>query len=134
MAIVGSAGLMKCMIQLLTVLPAARGGYGCWQPGENGNWSMEQIEAVQGPFSQWWFQPWGTVHGCNDMIWSGHTFQSCTGLLFIDKTLRHRGWSWKIRGLLVVYVLAYVYAVLCCRMHYTVDVVIAVMFSMAMFT
>ena len=122
---------MKGIVQILTVLPAARQGEACW----NLNFKPNELETIQTqPFSSWFYETWGATHGCNDMLWSGHTSQSCLGLLFIEKNLRHMGVPLIIRLLLFAYFAVYVWAVLACRMHYSIDVFVATLVAMALFT
>jgi hypothetical protein len=128
---VGILNLAKGVLQIATILPPANGGDQCWKknfgaPGE--------IKSIRGSFLGWWYQNWGMTHGCNDMLWSGHTSQSCLGILFIDKILREKGVPRLFRSLLFIYFLVYIFAILSCRMHYTIDVFVAILVAMAFFT
>merc|ERR1711879_370612 len=73
----------------------------------------------------------GAAHGCNDMLWSGHTAQTVLGWLFITDVLwqiRVPGYP-RIKKLIVVYLGGYVIAVLLCRMHYSIDVFCAMLMA-----
>lgn len=130
-SMVGILNIMKGAAAIMTILPPARFGEKCWHL----NWTPEEMEEVRTkPFFEWFFRPWGTVHGCNDMIWSGHTSQSCLGMLFFEKTLRHAGCPCAIRFLLAIYFAIYVWSVLACRMHYSIDVFLAMLLATALFT
>lgn len=134
--IVGIQNILKGLVQVMTILPPARQGEACWEL----NFSPEELETMTGSFADWFYKTWGMTQGCNDMLWSGHTSQSCIGLLFIEKELRDR-----LRGrfnfihvimcgVIVVYFLIYMWAVLSCRMHYTIDVFIASIIAVTLFT
>jgi len=121
----------KGIVAIMTILPPAFDGQECWEE----NFSAEQLEAIkEQPFSQWFYQPWGMAHGCNDMLWSGHTQQSALGFLFLDQTLRKFRVPLAIRFFLFIYACVYVGAVLSCRMHYTIDVFCAALVATALFT
>eukprot|EP00931_Biecheleriopsis_adriatica_P000404 TRINITY_DN10042_c0_g1_i1.p1 TRINITY_DN10042_c0_g1~~TRINITY_DN10042_c0_g1_i1.p1 ORF type:complete len:206 (+),score=12.15 TRINITY_DN10042_c0_g1_i1:599-1216(+) len=128
---VGIINILKGIVQLITILPPANGGEACWAS----NFSEDQLEAVRSqPFYMWFFMPWGTAHGCNDMIWSGHTANSTLGFLFMNVSLSNMGVSAMWRSLLIVYGIFYVAAVSAMRMHYTVDVIVAFLISTVLFT
>lgn len=130
--LVGIQNIMKGVVQLATILPAARGGEGCWEL----NFKPEELAVVRTQdFVSWGFtHSWGMTHGCNDMLWSGHTSQSCIGLLFLDKSLRHHGVPAFVRGILAVYFAVYIWAVLACRMHYSIDVLVAALIALVLYT
>jgi len=129
--LIGVQNLMKGFLQIGTILPAARHGETCWEL----NFGADELHAMRTePLATWLFKPWGMTHGCNDMLWSGHTSQSCIGLLFIDKTLRHWNVPKCLRGLLIVYFAIYVWSVLALRMHYTIDVLVATLIGVALYT
>jgi len=130
--LIGIQNILKGIVQIATVLPAARQGEHCWGL----NFKPEELQFVRTqPVTTWLFtKPWGMTHGCNDMLWSGHTSQSCIGLLFIDKALRHAGVPRYVRGLLAAYFAVYVWAVLACRMHYSIDVMVATLIAVALYT
>jgi hypothetical protein len=130
-AMVGILNIMKGAAAIMTILPPARFGEACWDL----NWKSEELETVrEASFFSWAFMPWGTVHGCNDMIWSGHTSQSCLGMLFFENFLRHRGYPCICRFLLVVYFVIYIWSVLALRMHYSIDVFLATLLASALYT
>merc|ERR1712032_526889 len=85
-------------------------------------------------FWKWMFKSWGAAHGCNDMLWSGHTAQSCVGFLFINRSLSEMRVPMIFRMLLIVYLVGYIWTVLACRMHYTIDVLVALLLGVFMFT
>jgi len=129
--IAGIMNICKGLIQLVTILPPANGGEECW----SSNCSEDQLATIRDqPFYTWFFQMWTTVHGCNDMVWSGHTANSTIGFLFLNVSLRNMGISWWWRSLLIVYGICYVCAVSALRMHYTVDVIVAFIVAAALFT
>lgn len=122
---------MKGIIQIATVLPAANRGEFCWAL----NFGQEEIDIIRNaPFYTWFYQNWGMTHGCNDMLWSGHTSQSLFGILFVNNSLRHNGYSVHFRMLLCLYFTAYMLALLMCRMHYTIDVLVAVVVAGLLYT
>lgn len=127
---VGFVNILQGTIQLLTVLPPANGGKSCWHR----NFADEQILTVQTSFSWIFTETWGMAHGCNDMLWSGHTAQTCIGFLFIMSCLRRLGVSSCINVFIVIYFLCYVMSVLACRMHYTIDVFTATIVGCFVFT
>lgn len=130
-AMIGMMNIMKGFIAMMTILPPARQGQNCWQL----NFTPEKLEEIRdNPFSTWFYQLWGMAHGCNDMLWSGHTSQSCLGLLFIAQTLRKWGVPSVVLFLLFIYFCVYVWAVLVCRMHYTIDVFCAALIATALWT
>eukprot|EP00928_Gymnodinium_smaydae_P075808 TRINITY_DN5881_c0_g1_i3.p1 TRINITY_DN5881_c0_g1~~TRINITY_DN5881_c0_g1_i3.p1 ORF type:complete len:344 (+),score=39.74 TRINITY_DN5881_c0_g1_i3:173-1204(+) len=129
--LIGIQNIMKGMIQIATILPAANTGEGCWRI----NFKPEELDIIRtSGFGAWFHETWGMTHGCNDMLWSGHTSQSCTGLLFLDKSLRHMGVPRCLRGILAAYFAVYIWAVLACRMHYSIDVLVAALLSLALYT
>jgi len=136
--IVGIQNILKGLVQIMTILPPARQGEACWEL----NFKPEELEMMShGSFVDWFYQTWGMTQGCNDMLWSGHTSQSCIGLLFIEKEMRELLSGSRYRfvhtiacGAIVVYFLVYIYAVLSCRMHYTIDVFVATIIAITLFT
>jgi len=129
--LIGILNIMKGLIGIMTVLPPARQGQECWLL----NFKNETLETIrEEPFSHWFFQIWGMEHGCNDMLWSGHTSQSCLGLLFIAQMIRKCGVPFVVRFFLFIYFCMYIWAVLACRMHYTIDVFCAALIATALFT
>jgi len=129
--IVGIINICKGIVQLITILPPANDGDECWVQ----NFSEAQLATVKdAPFYTWFFQTWGTAHGCNDMIWSGHTANSTVGFLFVNICLRDMGVGVWWRSLIIVYFAIYVCAVSAMRMHYTVDVIVAFIVAAALFT
>lgn len=122
---------MKGIIQIATVLPAANKGEFCWAL----NFGQSEIDVIRNaPFYTWFYQNWGMTHGCNDMLWSGHTSQSFFGILFVNNSLRHYGVPLHVRMLLCLYFTAYILALLMCRMHYTIDVLVAVVVAGLLYT
>jgi hypothetical protein len=129
-AIVGIMNILKGIVAIATILPPARQGEKCWLL----NYPDEKLFVLREPFSNWAFETWGMVHGCNDMLWSGHTSQSCLGMLYLENLMRHAGCPCAVRFLLVIYFGVYVFAVLACRMHYTIDVLVAMLIAIALYT
>lgn len=127
---VGFVNIMKGVIQLLTILPPANGGQSCWHK----NFQEDEIQTVQSSLSWIFTEPWGMAHGCNDMLWSGHTAQTCIGFLFIASCLKRLGVSPCINVFIVLYFIGYVWSVLACRMHYSIDVLSATMIGCFVFT
>mmetsp|Transcript_15770 Transcript_15770/g.46797 ORF Transcript_15770/g.46797 Transcript_15770/m.46797 type:complete len:328 (-) Transcript_15770:75-1058(-) len=131
---VGCVGLVvlgKSVVQLFTVLPPANGGGECW----DANFAAAQLDTIRNaPFSSWFYQNWGAAHGCNDMIWSGHTAQSTLGFLFLNRKLQHYNFPVWCRALMIPYLLTYWFAVLACRMHYSVDVLSATLVAGGLYT
>jgi len=129
--LIGLQGLLKGVAQLVTILPPANRGEFCW----SFNFSPESLDTIKhGSFSSWFYKPWGTANGCNDMLWSGHTSQTCIGLLFVNNTLRNHNVPLLIRGLVLLYFILYVLSVLMCRMHYSVDVLLASIIAPLLYT
>jgi len=129
--IIGLINILKGMIQMSTILPPARQGDACWSM----NFDQQQLQTIRDEsFWKWMLQPWGAAHGCNDMLWSGHTAQTTVGFLFIDRSLYEMRVPKMFRMLLVVYLAGYIWTVLACRMHYTIDVFVAVLLGVCMFT
>jgi len=130
-ASLSTLNLMKGVIQIATILPPARSGAACWSL----NFPEDEIQRIRDtPLIDWVFTNWGMTHGCNDMLWSGHTSQTCLGVLFIDKTLRKLNVPFVIRGMLAVCFICYTIAVLACRMHYTIDVLVAALIAALLYT
>jgi len=140
--ILGTINMLKGIIQLVTILPPARGGEGCWDL----NFSEEQLAAVvNNDFFIWIWKDFpsyftmGAAHGCNDMLWSGHTAQTILGWLFITDSLwailgMDRKVYLIVRAVIGLYVFTYILAVLTLRMHYTIDVVVAALIAFFMST
>lgn len=123
--------IAKGIVQIVTVLPAANRGTYCWAV----NFGQKELDIVRtASFLKWCFNGWGMVHGCNDMLWSGHSAQSCIGLLCVNQILRDLGVPLTARIFVGVYYLGYVFAVLACRMHYTVDVFLATLVACLLYT
>lgn len=120
---IGTINILKGIIQVITLLPPANDGQQCWHK----NFSEQEIAVVVGDSIAWIFtKSWGMTHGCNDMLWSGHTSQSVVGFLFISSALKREGCSiYFINTILFLYFCGYIWSVLACRMHYSVDVLIA---------
>lgn len=128
---IGFNNILKGVIQVVTVLPPANGGEGCWTK----NFKALEIGIVDHHWTWIFTRPWGMTHGCNDMLWSGHTSQSCIGFLFIASALKREGFAPAcINGVLFCYFLGYIWSVLACRMHYTVDVLIAGVIGLFIYT
>jgi len=127
---VGFVNILKGVIQILTILPPANGGQNCWHK----NFSEEELETAQSSFSWVFTKSWGMSHGCNDMLWSGHTAQTCIGFLFIMSCLRRLGVSPCINFFIVCYFIGYVWSVLALRMHYSIDVLAATLIGCFVFT
>jgi len=128
---VGFVNILKGIIQVTTILPPANGGQECWAK----NFQASQLETVRANSVGWIFhEQWGMVHGCNDMLWSGHTAQTCLGFLFIMSCLRRLGVHWGINVFIVIYFFGYVWSVLALRMHYTIDVITATIVGCFVFT
>merc|ERR1719199_1928495 len=101
--------IMKGLVAIMTVLPPARQGQECWLL----NFKKEELETIRDePFSHWFYKMWGMAHGCNDMLWSGHTSQSVLGLLFLEQIMRKCGVPLVARFLVFIYFLVYFFAVL----------------------
>jgi hypothetical protein len=128
--LLGVINICKGIVQMATVLPPARGGQECWLL----NFNEEEILAMKLNFGTWWWKSWGMTRGCNDMLWSGHSAQSCLGILFIDKHLRQCHVIKFFRFFLLLYYICYIGAVLACRMHYSIDVLIGTAVSVTLFT
>jgi len=129
--IIGLVNILKGITQMATVLPPARQGEACW----NLNFDQQQLETFRDqPFWKWMFKSWGAAQGCNEMLWSGHTAQTTIGFLFIDRSLYEMRVPKIFRMLLVVYLAGYIWTVLALRMHYTIDVLVAVLLGVFMFT
>jgi len=123
-------GVLACMqagkatMQTATILPPANRGEYCW----NVNFTPDELQMIQHePFSKWMFKPWGVSHGCNDMIWSGHTAQSALGFLFLNHELRRIYVPPFVRALLAVIFLVYIWVLITLRMHYSIDILCAVL-------
>jgi len=130
-ALVGILNICKGFVAIMTILPPARGGEKCWAL----NYPDDQMKVIsEEPFSNWFYKSWGTVHGCNDMLWSGHTSQSCLGVLYLANWLRHSGCPFACRFLLAIYFAIYVWTIMAFRMHYTIDVFVAAMMATALYT
>lgn len=125
--------VLKGFIQLMTLLPPANHGAECWDRNYD-PWQLTVIK--EQPFSVWGLGLWGTLQGCNDMLWSGHTCNSVVAFLYVNNMLKHlsTGWIIALRSLLVLYALGYLWLILACRMHYTVDVFLAILVSVALCT
>jgi len=128
---IGIINIMKGIVQIMTILPPARQGEACWPL----NFKPEQIEIIQNkPFYSWMLKPWGMAHGCNDMLWSGHTAQTTVGFLYLNRSLREMKVHLAIRVLLIIYLGFYVWTVLACRMHYSIDVFVAALVGVFVYT
>lgn len=137
--ILGCINMLKGVIQLVTILPPARQGEACW----NLNFKQEQLDVVtKYPFENWIWKDFpeyfimGAAHGCNDMLWSGHTAQTILGWLFITNGLwvldipHYKVWV----GIIAIYIVGYMGAVLLLRMHYTIDVLVGALLAYFMST
>jgi len=123
--------IMKGMMQLVTILPSANKGEVCWVA----NFGTEKLNTIQNSnFHIWLFESWGAAHGCNDMLWSGHTAQSAVGFLFLNNCLRGAVVPLCVRSLLVIIFALYMMCLLTLRMHYSIDVLCAVLIATLMYT
>jgi len=128
---IGCVNISKGIIQFITILPPANAGENCW----NINFTDEELDIVDQGWHWIFKKPWGMTHGCNDMLWSGHTVQSCIGFLFIASVLKREGIGANlIHGVLFLYFCGYVWSVLACRMHYSVDVMLAAIIGYFVYT
>jgi len=123
--------ILKGFVQLMTVLPPANHGEACWDR----NFDPAQLAIIkERSFWDWSLEWWGTSQGCNDMLWSGHTCNSVVAYLYLNNMAKHLRMGFIIRFLLVLYALGYIWLILACRMHYTVDVFLAILVSVALCT
>lgn len=118
--------LLKGVLQLLTILPASRSG--CW--GAN---SGDELPMMLHS-SEWVYTTaWGGSAGCNDMIFSGHTASVMLGMLSINKSFVKHGVGW-LSVVLVLFQLGYIWVILSMRMHYSVDLALAILLCGLLYT
>lgn len=68
------------------------------------------------------------------MYRSGHTAQTCIGFLFIWRTLSTLGCCRAVGIGLLLYIVMYMWSVLVLRMHYSIDVVVAAIVGVFVYT
>jgi len=132
---VGTSGVavtIKAVFQLVTVLPPAYDGENCWEM----NYNAAQLDTIRAGFGLWVFGPWSQMHGCNDMIYSGHTVNTTIGFLFLNRQflIFDIGVCRYLRFILWPWLFMYVLTVLSCRMHYTIDVIAAIVVGSLLYT
>merc|ERR1712151_1195842 len=111
-------------MQIVTVLPAPR-------PSCTADWQEYSVEKGLVEFESWvFFQPWLAAKACHDMIWSGHTESTFLFTLSFMRSLRE---DFGIKQAYDVYALVptsfYMIGVVAARIHYTVDVLIALLLT-----
>lgn len=83
----------------------------------------------------WIFYSSNGLPGCNDMMFSGHTSAVLLSELMLRKTLKeHHEWGPVVSVLLFVVFVTYVYILLALRMHYLVDVLVAIVLGLLLYT
>lgn len=144
MATLALVYFFKSTFQCLTILPAAHPGCfhkrltGGEQLAMNGFAHDDVTEADEYKVPEGWawvFYSANGLPGCNDMIFSGHTSAILVSVMSLRTTLLQHGTSGVVVFMMgAIGMCVYIYFVLAMKMHYAVDIAVALLVGLLMFT
>eukprot|EP00928_Gymnodinium_smaydae_P008547 TRINITY_DN13107_c0_g1_i2.p1 TRINITY_DN13107_c0_g1~~TRINITY_DN13107_c0_g1_i2.p1 ORF type:complete len:472 (+),score=34.59 TRINITY_DN13107_c0_g1_i2:172-1587(+) len=119
--LMGALKILNGISQLVTVLPAPR-------PSCTEDWKQLADDLGLVPFASWVFtEPQLVAKACNDMIWSGHTESTFLFTLSFMRSLRDDfDIKWASSWFALVPTVFYMVGVIATRIHYTIDLLVAI--------